>query len=674
MRPINFVFILLFANSTLLGDGPADNVPGSVRPIPPEGIEIPANLRETWQNRASKIRERLTKIDGLDETSRGLVSVFPRAVEMSTTPSMLYTDKEVEQSTKLLDLAELKLASAESGKRGQELLLSAPPAQSRLTVGGFRSKIDGSIQPYGIVLPENWSSDPNKKWRLEVWLHGRGEKVSEVAFLTQRQNQLGEFAPPDTIVLHPYGRYCNAFKFAGEIDVLEAIEHVQKIMSIDSQRIVIRGFSMGGAGCWQLAVHYPQLWAAANPGAGFSETQEFLRIFQQEDFKPTAYQQKLLHWYDCPDWTNNLRNVPTVAYSGETDRQKQAADVMEAAYRARGMQLPHIIGPQTAHKILAESKPAIQQFIDDALNSGKPTLPNKVDLTTFYLRYHEMAWLSIEGLQRHWHEAVVHAELGDKSIQLKTDNVTRLRIRFSADQLPWSKLNKLNINVDAQHLDAEPKLDDSGAALWLVKNERGTWTSQQTFEPQGLIKRPGLQGPIDDAFMSAFIFVGPSPSKSDSIVDKWCQSEFEHATSHWRNHFRGDVVAKSADQISEVDLANNNLILFGTPLTNPLIAKIAKDLPVSWKDGQVQAGVQQFESSTHVPVLVYPNPLNPNRYVVVNSGFTFREFAYLNNARQIAMLPDWAIVNVSSGATTQLPGAIPAAGFFDEQWAIPTAQ
>jgi hypothetical protein len=37
------------------------------------------------------------------------------------------------------------------------------------------------------------------------------------------------------------------------IDVLEAIEHVKTLFPIDDTRIVIRGFSMGGAGCWQFA-------------------------------------------------------------------------------------------------------------------------------------------------------------------------------------------------------------------------------------------------------------------------------------------------------------------------------------------------------------------------------------------------------------------------------------
>ena len=47
-----------------------------------------------------------------------------------------------------------------------------------------------------------------------------------------------------------------------------------------------------------------------------------------------------------------------------------------------------------------------------------------------------------------------------------------------------------------------------------------------------------------------------------------------------------------------------------------------------------------------MPVLIYPNPLNPKRYVVLNSGFTFREYDYLNNARQVPKLPDYAVIDV----------------------------
>src|SRR5262249_35506369 len=155
--------------------------------------------------------------------------------------------------------------------------------------------------------------------------------------------------PPGTFVLYPYGRYCNAFKFAGEIDVLEALEHVKKDYPIDDDRVVMRGFSMGGAGGWQFAVHYPDYWVAAAPGAGFRETPEFLRVFQKEKLEPTEWEKKLWQLYDCPGYAGNLFNLPTVAYSGGNDPQKQAADAMAAALAKEGISLVHLIGPNTGH-------------------------------------------------------------------------------------------------------------------------------------------------------------------------------------------------------------------------------------------------------------------------------------------------------------------------------------
>ncbi len=68
-----------------------------------------------------------------------------------------------------------------------------------------------------------------------------------------------------------------------------------------------------------------------------------------------------------------------------------------------------------------------------------------------------------------------------------------------------------------------------------------------------------------------------------------------------------------------------------------------------------------------VPILVYPNPLNPAHYVVLNSGITFREGHLKSNAQQTPKLPDWAIVDTSTPPDAVTAGKIMDAGFFDEQ-------
>jgi hypothetical protein len=100
--------------------------------------------------------------------------------------------------------------------------------------------------------------------------------------------------------------------------------------------------------------------------------------------------------------------------------------------------------------------------------------------------------------------------------------------------------------------------------------------------------------------------------------------------------------------------------------------KLMGRLPIQWRKDAVKVGSKTYASESHVPVLIYPNPLNPEKYVVFNSGFTFREYDYLNNARQVPKLPDWAIIDISQPVTSRWPGGIADAGFFGEKWELKT--
>ncbi len=74
-------------------------------------------------------------------------------------------------------------------------------------------------------------------------------------------------------------------------------------------------------------------------------------------------------------------------------------------------------------------------------------------------------------------------------------------------------------------------------------------------------------------------------------------------------------------------------------------------LPIAWNAEGIRAGDKKYTANNHVPVFISPNPQSPRKYVVLNSGFTFREYDYLNNARQVPKLPDWAILDVTQPAT-----------------------
>jgi hypothetical protein len=192
--------------------------------------------------------------------------------------------------------------------------------------------------------------------------------------------------------------------------------------------------------------------------------------------------------------------------------------------------------------------------------------------------------------------------------------------------------------------------------------------------PSGLAKAHGLQGPVDDAFMDSFVFVRPTGTPLNAATGKWVEGELAHARVHWRQQFRGDARVVDDTAVTKEHIADANLVLWGDPQGNALLRRIADRLPVRWtKSGLVVDG-KTYDAASHVPVLIFPNPLNPSRYVVLNSSFTYREYDYLNNARQTSKLPDWAVLDVTKPATPRAPAGVVDAGFFNEQWGWASAE
>ena len=196
-----------------------------------------------------------------------------------------------------------------------------------------------------------------------------------------------------------------------------------------------------------------------------------------------------------------------------------------------------------------------------------------------------------------------------------------------------------------------------------------SWT-QCAPRQKSLRKRHNLQGPIDDAFMDSFIFVRPTGTAANEAVGKWAEAELTRAIEHWRRHFRGDARVVNDVDVTDEMIQSANLILWGDPKSNSVMAKIADKLPIQWTADKITVGEKSYDAKNHAPILIHPNPLNLNRYVVLNSSFTFRDYAYLNNARQVPMLPDWAVIDLNTPPNSVWPGKVVAADFFDEQWQL----
>lgn len=645
-----------------------------IKTLPPAGIKIPEADRRELEESLKKLGD---EIEALQNSSKGGaalaellpdVQIFHKAVHYVLDYNEFFRSNETGIARRLLD---------QGLQRARELSQSKPSwtRATGLVVRAYVSKLDGSVQPYGLIVPAAFASDPSRPRRLECWFHGRDETLTELKFIDQRQKSWGEFSPADTFVLHLYGRYCNASKFAGEIDLFEALADVKKNYPIDENRIGLMGFSMGGASVWHLATHYAGLWAAASPGAGFAETPEYLKVSKRE-LPPTWYEEKLWHLYNATDYAGNLFNCPLIAYSGEIDPQRQSADIMAKAMAAEGLTLEHIIGPNTAHKYEPESKKRLALLFDVLMAKGREPAPKEIHFTTWTLRYNQMKWVVLDGLEKHWEQARITAKIADAgTITATTTNINALTFSFARGECPLEASREPKVILDGQELTGSRVAADKSWSVrfrklngqWLAAGER---MNASSLAPPGKIH--GLQGPIDDAFMDPFLLVLPTARTRSSRMRRTIQSEFRRATEEWRAQFRGDPRVKNENNLTPSDIANYNLILFGDPSSSQWLNRVRDKLPIRWTDKEIKVGTQTFAATNNLVAMICPNPLNPKRYLVLNSSFTFR--GYGSNADQTPKLPDYAVIDVDVPASEYGMGRIVTAGFFDEHWKVPPDQ
>jgi dienelactone hydrolase len=582
----------------------------------------------------------------------------------------------------LADVEVYTLAALDRGLvRVKELVANKPSwtAQKGRLVRAYRSRVDGSVQPYGVIIPDSY--DGKKPVRLDLVLHGRGSTLNEVSFIASHDgDSKSKPVPPeqDYITLEVFGRVNNAYRWAGETDVFEALASVRQRYRIDEQRIVLRGFSMGGAGAWHLGLHHPDRWAAVEAGAGFTDTKKYVGS-RLDALKP--WQEKTLHIYDAEDYALNAFNVPLVAYAGEDDPAIRCTVAMREALEREGFKFRQdglnwlttdlraifLIAAKTPHRWHPESKAVSDKFINEAV--AKRSEPARVRLVTYTTKFNRCGWVTVDALEKHYERAEVDASTNNRGSQLeiKTRNVARLVL---PDQPQGPRLT-----IDGQRLQLRPHLHARPADLVLEK-KGVAWTASDIAISQldwqlPLRKKHGLQGPIDDAFMEPFLCVRPTGAPNHALAGDSAKARLELCVKEFSKWMRADVRLKDDAAVTSDDIANHNLILFGDPASNRLIAQIADKLPVRWTKAFITVGGKTFSAADHVLVMIYPNPLNPRRYIVLNSGHTFGEKEFRGtNALLFPRLGDYAVIKLTKMPTGEVSEEVVLAGLFDDKWQL----
>lgn len=638
-------------------------------PVQPKAEELAA-IGEKCQHIESAVKELRAK--HADAELVGDVEVFAKAGRILLEyPELFGTQNAIDHSKVVLDLGI---------ERATQLMAGTSPWNSgKKQIHAYYSAIDGSVQPYAITLPEGY--DPAKPARLYVWLHGRQNNTTESEFIFSQQTfrpGANPVADQGQIQVDLFGRINGAgWHWAGEADVFEGIAAVQKRFKIDDKRIILRGFSMGGEGAWHIALHYPDRFAAAEIGAG-----TWSRRAQTPGLAPYQYA-VLKIWENMEEWALNAFNLPVAGHDGDTDTQiaslpgpgpgiptrgqlesslRTRAQLEKEGFpaegepdflRMKGTPSIFLISQATGHGTSPLVRQRLDAFLKEWGDKGQSS-PERIRFVTYTTRYNRDYWVSVDGMEKLYERADVDAQrgTGGEKYEITTHNVSRLALRETG--------KAKQIAIDGQTLKVKP-----GPAITLQRSA-GAWRVEKDAEWAGLHKTHALQGPIDDAFLDPFLMVRPTGTPWNDAVNQQALRSMARFDRLWGKYFRGHPYVKDDKDVTSADMAKYHVVLFGDPGSNRLMAKMVAKLPVQWTKESVVLGGQSYAAKENFPAMIYPNPLNPAKYVVLNTGLTIADREY-NGDYGMPQWGDYAIVKVKEGA--DVPELV-SAGLFDESWRL----
>lgn len=133
---------------------------------------------------------------------------------------------------------------------------------------------------YLLFLPEGYDPDSSKRWPLILFLHGAGERGSDIWKVTKHGPP--KIAPTSAnfpfIVVSPQ---CPSGQLWSDELVLALLDQIEATYPVDKHRVYLTGLSLGGFGTWSLGMKHPERFAAIAPIAGGGST---IPILLAKDF------------------------------------------------------------------------------------------------------------------------------------------------------------------------------------------------------------------------------------------------------------------------------------------------------------------------------------------------------------------------------------------------------
>jgi len=336
------------------------------------------------------------------------------------------------------------------------------------------------------------------------------------------------------------------------------LEILKQKLNIDEDRVYVNGECGNGLAAMSLALNFPDQWAECSMSLG-------------NTYRHLA---------------GNALNLPLIFVKGghNEDHLVGYYDFAVECFKYHGCKYFKHSKPLSIAQARGMPVPVEQRNIS----------PYRVSYTIESLANPKAYWIQIDGREDENFIASIDAIVWGQSILLKTKNI-----------------DAYNLDLDSAPVDANRPIEiiENGQSLGFAVDKVFSRKSEK-YKDAVYIKSKHLHGPVWDVFTEPYVVIwGTGGENGQTKI----------------NERIAKSLAGKEPCIADVNLKDelinsHNLIFVGTEESNLWLSKIAKQLPVQVKQGRLIADGLSYEGPDLGVILIYPNPLNSEKYLAVFSG------------------------------------------------------
>ncbi|HOL93023.1 MAG TPA: prolyl oligopeptidase family serine peptidase [bacterium] len=526
---------------------------------------------------------------------------------------------------------------------------------------GYRSPLNGEMQLYSLYVPKNYN--PDQSWPLVVMLHGAWSNHHlALRRVMGKPNERGEDdarakrvmpALPEVpyLVVAPNGFETMSYQGFAEDDVWRVISEVQALFHVDPERVYLTGLSMGGAGTMKLGLRYPDRFAAIAPVCGFVGA---LTGVEEEAGRPAVFRRLETCMSSLPI-AENAFALPVKLMHGEADPVVPVKNSIALHDRLQelGYRVEMEIYPGVDH---AAWVPAYEnaRIFEWFSQFRRDPAPRKVIYKSGDPQGGSSYWTTIEEPERIREFAQIEAKADSGVITVTTSNVQRFSLAVPHCLIPFESVAEIQIDGQTAYRGT------MGERIRFAKAD-GDWKWTRQEFPRRLL--PGMSG-LDEAMEQRHVYVYGTDGPADAV-----EEARSLAVAKSLKGTVADVQWKvlPEDALSPEILKENNVVLFSTLSGSSFLKRHLGQLPLQAKNGRLEFAGKPIEANQGIS-FIYPNPANPERYVLINTASTLEGLKALRN---FAATQRFIRLNASGDFVVfSAEGKSLWTGLFDKNWNV----